>query len=53
VKSPKRLKVTFNKAGIETPTLVDQSLFVFPASVDVLGQSVDTAAMASVLAGLV
>jgi len=49
VKSPKRLKVTFNKAGIETPTLVDQSLFVFPASVDVLGQSVDTAAMASVL----
>ena len=51
VRSPKRLQVKFKEAGIETPTLADVSLFStsLPASVDVMGQSVDTAAVTSAL----
>ena len=49
VRSPKRLQVRFREAGIATPTLVDASLFSLPASVDVLGQSVDTTAVTSAL----
>jgi hypothetical protein len=50
-RSPKRLQVKFQEAGIATPTLADLTLFKLPAVVDILGQSVDTAAVAAALVG--
>lgn len=51
VRSPKRLQVKFNEAGIETPTFADASLFSIPATVDIMGQQVDTSGLASALVG--
>ena len=49
VRSPKRLQVKFNEAGVAMPTFTDPSLFALPSSVQVMGQSVDTADVASAL----
>jgi len=51
VRSPKRLQVKFDEAGVETPTIVaDVFQYVsLPMTVDVMGQSIDTAPLADLM----
>ena len=43
VRSPKRLQVKFDEAGVETPTIVNDvfQYMSLPMTVDVMGQSID------------
>ena len=51
VRSPKRLQVKFNEAGVETPTIVADvfQYMSLPMTVDVMGQSIDTAPLANLM----
>ena len=51
VRSPKRLQVKFDEAGIETPTIVADvfQYMSLPMTVDVMGQSIDTAPLANLM----
>ena len=51
VRSPKRLQVKFNEAGVETPTIIADvfQYMSLPMTVDVMGQSIDTAPLANLM----
>ena len=51
VRSPKRLQVKFDEAGVETPTIVADvfQYMSLPMTVDVMGQSIDTAPLADLM----
>ena len=51
VRSPKRLQVKFNEAGVETPTIIADvfQYMSLPMTVDVMGQSIDTAPLADLM----
>ena len=51
VRSPKRLQVKFDEAGVETPTIVADvfQYMSLPMTVDVMGQSIDTAPLANLM----
>jgi hypothetical protein len=51
VRSPKRLQVKFDEAGVETPTIVNDvfQYMSLPMTVDVMGQSIDTGPLAALM----
>ena len=51
VRSPKRLQVKFDEAGVETPTIIADvfQYMSLPMTVDVMGQSIDTAPLANLM----
>ena len=50
-RSPKRLQVKFDEAGVETPTIVNDvfQYMSLPMTVDVMGQSIDTGPLAALM----